>query len=273
MTHSFSYDSRTTKPAGLDELLALPEYTELLTNLVIRDLKVRYKRSVLGFLWTMLNPLLMMIVFTVVFSTVFRFAVENFIVYFLSAYLIWTFFSQSTSAALVSIVGSADLIKKIYIPKAILVLATVISGLVNFAFALVPLALVLILTGDHITLSWLFLPISIILIAVFALGVSLLLSAVTVFFYDVAEMYQVVLAAWMYLTPIFYPLDIIPEGYRALIYLNPMYYLTECFRFPLYMGKVPPPNFIVNSGVAASLVLILGWWVFSKAIDRFAYHL
>jgi len=273
MSQESVYDSRDSKPAGLEELVVLRGYTDLLQNLVLRDLRVRYKRSVLGFLWTMLNPLLMMIVFTIVFSTVFRFAIDNFIVYFLSAYLLWTFFSQSTLAALTSIVGNADLIKKIYVPKSVFVLSNVVSGLINFLFALVPLTIVVVLTGPRIDRSWLILPVPVILTAVFALGVSLLVSAVVVFFYDVVEMYQVVLVAWMYLTPIFYPLDIIPHPFRKIIQLNPMYYLTECFRLPLHSGTLPPVTYLAYSSLAASLAFVIGWWVFSRATDRFAYYI
>jgi len=272
MTKTLAYDSHQTYIVGLDELLALLDYKELLKNLVARDLKVRYKRSVLGFFWTMLNPLLMMIVFTAVFSAFFRFSIANFVIYFLSAYLLWTFFAQSTVASMTSILRSGNLIKKIYVPKAIFVLATIISGLVNLLFAMVPLLVIMLMTQQRMGFSLLFLPVPVTLTALFTLGLSLLLSAVAVFFYDVIEMYQVVLTAWMYLTPIFYPIDIVPPQYRVFIWLNPLYYLIECFRTPIYNGVLPPTEYLVYGGLAAMTALIVGWWFFSRSVDRFAYY-
>jgi ABC-type polysaccharide/polyol phosphate export permease len=220
----------------------------------------------------MLNPLLMMIIFSVIFSTFFRFSMANFVIYFLSAYLPWNFFAQSTVASMTSVLRSASLIKKIYVPKAIFVLATVISGLVNLAFAIVPLLVILVVTRQRVELSLLFLPVSVILTTLFTLGLSLFLSAVAVFFYDVIEMYQVLLTAWMYLTPIFYPLEIVPSPYQALIQLNPMYNLTECFRTPIYAGILPSAAHLTYGGLAAMVAMIIGWWFFSKSADRFAYY-
>lgn len=273
MRRELAHNSHLEGLSAVNELLVLTNYTELLKNLVTRDLKVRYRRSVLGFIWTMLNPLLMMVIFSIVFSTLFRFAIDNFIAYFLPAYLAWNFFAQSTTAALRSIIGNAELIKKIYVPKLIFVVSTVISGLINLLFASVPLVVVLVITTEQqLNLSWLFLPISVIAITLFTLGISLLLSAVAVFFYDVVEIYQVVLTAWMYLTPIFYPVNIVPHPYRILIYVNPLYYLIECFRLPLYKGVFPSLAYVAYGGVAAGFALVLGWLVFSRAIDRFAYY-
>ena len=272
MTRALVYDSHQSHASSIGELLALLDYGELLKHLVARDLKVRYKRSVLGFLWTMLNPLLMMIVFTAVFSAFFRLSAENFVVYFLSAYLLWTFFSQSTVASMTSILRSGSLIKKIYIPKAIFVLATITSGLVNLLFAMVPLLLIMLVTQQRMGVALLFLPIPVTLTALFTLGISLLLSAVAVFFYDVIEMYQVILTAWMYLTPIFYPLDIIPPQYHVFIRLNPMYYLVECFRIPICNEALPPIEYLAYGGLAALAAVIIGWWFFSRSSDRFAYY-
>lgn len=272
MTSTLMYDSQQARIVALDELLELLGYKELLNNLVARDLKVRYKRSVLGFFWTMLNPLMMMIVFTAVFSGFFRFSVANFVIYFLSAYLPWTFFAQSTVASMTSILRSGSLIKKIYVPKAIFVLATITSGLVNLLFAMVPLLVIMLVTQQRVGFSLLFLPIPVILTALFTLGLSLLLSAVAVFFYDVIEMYQVILTAWMYLTPIFYPLNIVPPQYHVFIRLNPMYYLVECFRTPIFTGSLPPTEYLAYGGLAALAVLIVGWWFFSRSADRFAYY-
>ena len=272
MTQTREQTARRAHSPFIDELLALVQYRPLLKNLVERDLKVRYKRSVLGFFWTLLNPLLMMVVFSIVFSAFFRFSMEGFVIYFLSAYLLWTFFSQSTVASMTSILRSGSLIKKIYVPKAVFVVATIISGLVNLGLAMVPLLVILLVTDSQVGWALLFLPVPVALTALFTLGVSLLLSAVAVFFYDVIEIYQVLLTAWMYLTPIFYPLDIVPERYRVFIRLNPMFYLVETFRAPIHNGSLPSMQHVAYGGLAALVSLLLGWWFFSRSADRFAYY-
>lgn len=247
-------------------------YRTLLQTLVSRELKVRYKRSVLGVLWTMLNPLLMMIVFTIVFAHFLRFEIDHFPVYFLSAFLIWNFFSQTTSWATGCLLGNASLITKVYVPKAIFVLATVVGGLVNLLLSLVPLALIMIVLGHPLTSSIAFLPIPILLATLFSLGLSLLLAPLCLMFADIVPLYQVALTAWMYLTPIFYPLDIVPERYRILVEANPMTYLVEAFRAPIYAGTLPDTSVLLGAAVSAAVVLVGGTVVFDRYSDRIAYH-
>ena len=247
------------------------QYRTLLATLVSRDLKVRYKRSVLGVLWTMLNPLLMMIVFSVVFAKVFRFTFEHFTIYFLSAFILWNFVSQTTSWSTACLLGYAPLIRKIYVPKAIFILATVLSGLVNLLISLIPLAMIMAVVRHPIHASVLFLPLSILLATVFALGLSLLLAGVCIEFNDVVQIYQALLLAWMYLTPIVYPLDVVPEQYRWLIVANPLYPLIETFRAPIYAGVLPSGATVLRAAVWSLGVLIVGWWVFERRSDRIAY--
>jgi len=255
----------------LRSIRELFEYRALLRNLVTRDIKVRYKRSVLGVLWTMLNPLLMMIVFSIVFSSVFRFTFEHFTIYFLSAYVLWTFVSQTTSWSTACLLGHAALIRKIYMPKEVFVVATVLSGLVNLLISLVPLALIMLLVRHPIHASVLFLPVPILIAAVFSLGVSLLLAGVCIEFNDVVQIYQALLLAWMYLTPIVYPVEAIPLEYRWIIRINPMYYLVEAFRTPIFAGTLPAPRFVLAGAVWAVAALLAGWWVFERRADRIAY--
>jgi ABC-2 type transport system permease protein len=249
----------------------LLRYRTLLANLVSRDLKVRYKRSVLGVLWTMVNPLLMMVVFSIVFAHIFRFSIEHFTIYFLSAYLLWNFVAQTTSWSTACLLGNASLIRKIYVPKAIFVLATVLSGLINLVVSLVPLAALMLLVGHPMTPSLAFLPVAILVATVFAFGVSLLLAAICIEFNDVVQIYQVWLVAWMYLTPVIYPLDIVPERFTWIVKMNPMYYIVETFRRPVYEGVVPSAGMVVPAVLSAALVLVLGWWLFERRADRIAY--
>ncbi len=255
----------------LRSLRELYEYRALLWNLVARDLKVRYKRSVLGVLWTMLNPLLMMIVFSIVFANVFRFTFEHFTVYFLSAYLLWTFVSQTTSWSTACLLGHAALIRKIYMPKEIFVVATVLSGLVNLLISLVPLALIMLVIQHPIRLSVLFLPVPIAIAVVFALGISLLLAGVCIEFNDVVQIYQALLLAWMYLTPIVYPIEAVPAQYQWIILVNPMYYLVEAFRAPIFAGTLPAGSVVAASAAWALAAFVGGWWVFERRADRIAY--
>lgn len=247
------------------------QYRALLFNLVSRDLKVRYRRSVLGAVWTMLNPLLMMLVLTIVFAQVFRFTVKDFAIYFLSAFVLWNFFSQTTSWSTACLLGQAPLIRKVYVPKAIFIIATVLSGLVNLVVSLLPLAIIMLALGHALRPSLFFLPVPILLTAAFALGVSLLLAAVCIEFNDVVQIYQAVLLAWMYLTPVIYPVEAIPERFRWLIYINPMFPLVETFRAPIYAGVLPDAPFLVRSCLWAVVTLAAGWWLFERRADRIAY--
>ena len=255
----------------LRSIRELFEYRALLQNLVSRDLKVRYKRSVLGVLWTMLNPLLMMVVFSIVFASVFRFSVEHFTIYFLSAYVLWTFVSQTTSWSTACLLGHAALIRKIYMPKEIFVVATVLSGLVNLLISLVPLALIMLVVHHPIRPSVLFLPVPILIAVVFSLGVSLLLAGICIEFNDVVQIYQALLLAWMYLTPVVYPLEAVPAQYHWIIHANPMYYLVEAFRAPIYAGTLPASYVVARGAVWAMGVFVAGWWVFERRADRIAY--
>ncbi len=255
-----------------EDLTELIRYKDLLYNLVIRDLTVRYKRSVLGFFWSMLNPLLNTIVFTIVFSTIFRFEVKNFVIYFLSGYQLWNFFAQSTQVSSYCLLKNGTLFKKIYIPKPIFVVSTVLSNMVNLGFALIPLFILLPILGKGFHLSLLFVPIAILFVVMFSIGISFVLSATAVFFNDILDMYQIVIMPWMYLTPIVYPIDIIPKKYLPLIKLNPMYYIVECFRLPIYLGELPNLQTVCLALFVSVATLVIGYVVFSKLSDTFVYY-
>lgn len=220
----------------------------------------------------MLNPIIMTAVYMIVFSTIFRFGTKDFVIYFLSAYLVWNFFSQATSTASKCIMGAGSLIKKICMAKMVLVLSVVISAVVNFGAALIPLFILIPILGKGLHLSMLFLIVPFLFIFLFTFGVSLILSSLTVFYLDVGEFYSVILMPWMFMTPIMYPMDIIPKEYLFLIKLNPMYYLIECFRMPIYEGRIPDISMIAISALISMVTLIIGYVVFTRNEDDFVYY-
>jgi ABC-2 type transport system permease protein len=266
------YDSSRRRLAIVEDAVELYQYRDLLRSLVQRDLTVRYKRSVLGFLWTMLNPLLTMIVMTIVFSTLFRFQIEHYPVYLLSGLLIWNFFSQSTLQAVDSLVWGGGLISKIYLPKSVFVVSAILVGLVNLLLALIPLVLIMLATGQSLTWALLFLPVPLVLTSFLALGVGLFVAAVAVFFADVSEIYRVGLMMVMYLTPIFYPASIVPERFAVFLRLNPIYYFVELFRVPIYQGQLPDLFVLMSASLIAISSLLIGWWFFTRKADEFAYR-
>ena len=269
---SLIYDSSRPRPAIVQEAVELYRYRDLLWSLVHRDLTIRYKRSTLGFLWTMLNPLLMMLVLTIVFSNLFRFQIAHYPVYLLSGTLLYGFFQWGTSQAIHSIIWGGDLMGKIYLPKTIFVAAAAIVSLVNLLLALVPLAIIMILNGCTFSFALLFLPIAIALTFIFALGIGLFVATLAVFFADIADMYSVALTILTYLTPIFYPIGVVPEKYRAFIYFNPMYYFVEIFRQPIHGGVLPDGALVLRAFLIAIGAFVLGWWFFTKKSDEFAYR-
>jgi homopolymeric O-antigen transport system permease protein len=253
-------------------MLSVYRYRDLVFALVARDLKVRYRRSSIGFLWTMLQPLLMMLVLEVVFSALFRFELTNYPVYALAGILFWNFFSQSIVASMNSLRGNAQLLQKLPVPKAVFPVATVLSGVINLGFAIVPLMGLLVVTHHPLRPALLFLPIAVALAALFTLGAGLLLSPLAVFFHDVTELIGVVLMLVMYLTPIFYPKEIVPERLRWIVRFNPVRSILEVFRDPIYQGEVPPwTHLSVCVGIAV-IAFALGAYVFRKSSDRIPFY-
>lgn len=269
------YDSARRGHPALEELREALRYRTLILQLVRRDVLTRYKRSVLGVAWTLLNPLGMTLVLTLAFSRIFRFGdLKSYPAYVLSGLLAWTFFSQTTTAAMVNLVWGGGLLNRIYLPRASFALAAVGTGLVNMLLATIPLLLVMLFTGMPLGISLVALPLPLLLLACFSLGIGLIISTVAVYFPDVAEMYQIVLTAWMYLTPIIYPEEILPESYRFWITrVNPMYYLIRLYRIPVYDGRFPTFIEILPALVIAILALLVGWWLFSSKSDEFSYRI
>jgi ABC-2 type transport system permease protein len=269
------YDSAQHRSHAIFELREALKYRYLLQELVRRDVTTRYKRSFLGIAWTMLNPLGMMLVWTIAFSNVFKSSsITGFAAYVLSGILVWNFFSQTTTASMVNLVWGGGLLNRIYIPRASFALAAIGTGMVNLVIGLIPLCIVMLFTGVPINISFIFVPIPMLLLAAFSLGMGLIISTAAVYFPDVAEMYQIVLLAWMFLTPIMYPPDILPLAYRyLLLHINPMYYLVQLFRIPVYYGRFPTLAEIIPGILISGVVLVFGWWFFSNKADEFAYRI
>ena len=250
----------------------LYRYRDLVLSLVARELKVRYRRSTIGFLWTMLQPLATMLVLTAVFSAIFRFDIDNYPVYALAGIMFWNFFSQSITSSMNSLKGNAALLTKIPVPKAVFPVATVISGVINLLFAMVPLLLIIIATGHPLRPALLFLPLAILLAGLFTLGAGLLLSPLAVFFYDTIEMVGVALTLLMYMTPVFYPMSIVPEPYLHAVRFNPIRSVLEVFRDPIYYGKIPPVTHLTVAVVITVALLVVGIVAFRRNSDRIPFY-
>jgi len=266
------YDSAQRRAKALEELRALWAYRGLVHELVVRDIKVRYKRSVLGIAWTMLAPLLNMVALTLVFSTILKQQITNYPVFFMTGAIFWTFFSQSTSSAASQTQDSNEIAKRIYIPRSVFVAAAVGVGLVNLALSIVPLVLILVVTGFPLYTTWAFLPVAVFIGTLFSAGVGFFLFAFASRFSDVREMYQVLVQTWFFLTPIVYHPAIVPPKFRFALWLNPLYYLVQTFRKPIYDGVLPSPA-LVGASLALSLVVfVTGWVYFANRAERFAFQ-
>ena len=256
-------------------LAGYTKYRFLLQELIGRDLKVKYRRSVLGVLWSVLNPLLMMLVITAVFSRVFKFEIENFPVYYLTGSLIFNFVVEATSNSLTSILNASSLIKKVYIPKYIFPLEKCLFAFVNMFFSMIAVCLIILILRFKISWTFILFPIPMLYALVFAIGLSLVLSALYVYFRDLMHLYGVFTTAWMYLTPIIYPESLIENmTFIKYIYkLNPMYHLVTCFRTVVMYRQVPSlEQNLICIGISL-LMLLIGLWLFRKLQDRFILHI
>lgn len=249
------------------------KFKPLLGELVARDIKIKYRRSVLGVLWTLLNPLCMMIVLSVVFSNLFRFDIENFPLYLLSGQVIFNFFSNSTTSAMSSIVSSASLIKKVYVPKYLFVLANIISSFINLLASFVALILVMLATRAELHWMVLLVPIPLILLVLFSLGMGLALAAITVKFRDVMHLYSVFITALMYLTPVIYPMSILPEWLSVIVKLNPITNFLTMFRDVMLNNTFFGWQSLIIAIIETALMLIFGLYVFYKNQDSFILNL
>jgi lipopolysaccharide transport system permease protein len=250
------------------------KFRELFFQLITRDIKLKYRRSVLGYFWSLLSPLLVIIVMILVFSQMFRFAVKNYPVYLVTGTLMFSFMQTSTSRAIGSIIDNAPLIKKTYVPKYIFTLASVTGELVNLAFALVALFIVILVTETRFTWYFPLALLPVIELYFFCIGLGLFLAQFAVFFRDIQHIWGVLTLAWMYLTPIFYPVDILAENLQFFVKsFNPMYYYLEFFRNCVMYDGIIRMQGLGYGAIAAALMLFLGGMSFHLNKNKFILYI
>lgn len=248
-------------------------YSFLVRQLVSRDFKRKYKRSVLGVLWSFLNPLLTMLVQYLVFNTLFKSSIDNFVVYLLSGIVLFNFFSEAVNLGLSSITDNTHLINKVYMPKAIYPLSRALSAGINLLIALIPLLGATVVSGLKITKAVLLLPIGLALLFVFSLGLGMLLATSMVYFRDTMFLWSVISVLWAYLTPTFYPITIVPKLFQTVFKLNPLYQFITFVRMILIDGIAPSPTVYAGCILSAVVMSVLGWKVFNKHQRQFVLHL
>ena len=248
-------------------------FRPLLGELMARDIKIKYRRSVLGVLWTLLNPLLMMVVLSVVYSNLFKFDIENFSLYLLSGQVMFNFYSDATTSSMNAILGSASLIKKIYVPKYLFVLSRVCSSVINFLAAFLAMILVMLALRVelHYTVFLSFVPV--VLLVIFSLGIGLILSAITVKFRDVMHLYSVFVTVIMYLTPVIYPMSILPDWLKIIVKANPLTNYLTMFRDVMLNNMIFSAGDVLIGIAEAIVALVLGLYIFYKNQDTFILNL
>ncbi len=258
----------------MEQMENFKHYLPLLEQLVIKDIKLKYRRSFLGYIWSVLNPLMIMGIMMLIFSNMFRFDIDNYPVYLIIGQTIFNFVSESTNQAMWSITGNAALMKKTYVPKYIFTLSRISSGFINMLFALGAMLIVFLICRVRFTLNMLFIPVILLQVYIFALGLGLFLAQGTVFFRDIQYIYSAFQTAWMYATPIFYPIDQLPFKLMWLIkHFNPLYaYITQ-FRTIVLEGIFPDVRLILYGTCMSMAMLGIGSWAFMKTQDKFILYI
>ena len=254
-------------------LKELYNYREMVYNLVKKDLRGRYKGSVLGFLWTFINPLFQLAVYTMVFSTIMRVNVDKFYMYLFIALIPWIFFTTSVLSGTISIIQNKDLIKKIYFPRIIIPISTVLATFMNMIFSMAVVILALFISGIGISYYILLLPIIMILEFFLVLGMVFLFSSLNVFFRDIEYILSIIMMIWFYMTPIVYTVEMIPEKYKTLFYLNPMTNIVIFYRDILFYKRMPSFGFMGGVFLYSLAMIVIGFFVFQKLQKNFVEEL
>ncbi|PWJ48376.1 ABC transporter permease [Faecalicatena contorta] len=248
-------------------------FQPLLYELVARDVKIKYRKSAMGVLWTLLNPLMMMVILSVVFSNLFRFDIENYSLYLLAGQIIFNFYNESTSGAMTAILGNASLIKKVYIPKYLFVVSRITSSGINILSSFCALILVMVFTKSELHWTMFLAVIPLAYLFVFSLGIGLILAALTVRFRDVMHLYSVFVTALMYLTPVIYSISMLPKWVQFIVKLNPLTGILTIFRNVVIYNTIPSIQSFLVSGVTVIVTLGAGMWIFYKQQDSFILNL
>ena len=257
----------------INELKELYDYRQMLVSIVRKDLRSRYKGSFLGFLWTFVNPLLQLVIYSIVFPYLLRNNQENYPMFLFVALLPWIFFSSSLQSSTGSIVAGANLVKKIYFPRMILPLSVVCTNLMNYIYGLIIVFPALILTGVNLTLNILWLPFILLITFIFTLGLSLILSAFYVRFRDLEHIVGILVMVWFYLTPIVFNIDIFPTNIANIISYNPMVAIINGFRDILLYGQTPDWASLSYAFLIGLIILFIGIFTFRKFEKTFAEEL
>ena len=255
-------------------MINLKKYSFLLQQLVSRDFKVKYKRSVLGIVWSLLYPILTMIVMAIVFSNVFKFSTPNvnYLAYLLSGLVMFNYFSEASNLSMSSVVANFGLLNKIYIPKYIFPLSKCLFVGINFLLTLIPLYIVLLATGTGVNWYHIFLPYAYLCLFMFTLGMGFILSSVSVFLRDMFYIYGIIVMMWTYLTPIMYDINMISANLQPWLKLNPLYHYINFAREIILYGRIPQPFTWITCLVSSVAVLLIGVIVFKKTQDKFIYY-
>jgi ABC-type polysaccharide/polyol phosphate export permease len=249
------------------------KYRFLLIQLVKRDIQVKYRSSVLGIFWSFLEPLLTMILMTIIFSFIFKRAIPNFPVYYLIGRVSYQLFAQGSMGAMKSIISNANIIKSVYVPKYLYAVSTVLSGFVTFLFSLIIVLAVMIVTHVQFTIYIIFASLPIILLLLLTIGIGLILATITVFFRDVEHLYGVVVTMLMYASAIFYPASIIPPNYQFILTINPIYGIISCIRTVILDGTLYDPFQLMYAAVFTIVTLVIGIAIFYKYQNKFVLNL
>ena len=250
----------------------LIKYEPLLEQLVIRDLKIKYRRSFLGYIWSLLNPLMMMGILTMVFSYMFRFDIPNYPLYLITGQVVFNFIAESTTAAMASIINNASLLKKVYVPKFIFPLSRIVSSFVTMLFSMVAVLIVMVFTGTSLKCTLFLLPIPMFFLFIFALGIGLILAALTVYFRDVFHLYGVFISLWSFVTPVFYPVSAVPDQVKYILLWNPLYYIVDYFRQIILYDTIPGFSDTVFCLALSVGPLLLGMFIFKKLQKNFLLY-
>ena len=258
----------------MNKLAEIYQYRTMIASLIQRDLRGRYKGSVLGFAWTFLNPLLQLVVYTVVFSTIMRAGIEDYYLFLFVALIPWLFFSNSLTGGASCIWTQKELVKKIYFPREVLPIAHVTSQLVNMLLSFIVVFAALLISGKGIRITVLPYLIPVILVEyLLSLGIAFISSSLTVFFRDLEHILAVVSMAWQFLTPVMYGVDMVPESLRPVFMMNPMTSVIMAYRDVLYYQNAPELSTLLTAIVLGFTCLVVGWFLFGRLERHFAEEL
>ena len=258
------------------------KYRFLMNQMISRDFKVKYKRSVLGVLWSVLYPVLMMSVMAIVFSNMFKVRVEgvNYLVYLMTGLVIFNYFSEATNSAMTSVITNYSLINKVYIPKYIFPLSKCLFVGINFILTLIPWFGIILLSNVGlgsvacpINVYFLLIPYAFICVFIFTIGMGFILSTIAVFLKDILYIYGIIITIWTYFTPLFYDIKMLPENLQTIFQLNPLYQFINFVRTIVLYGEVPSAFNFIMCAVYAAFSFLLGSYIFKKNQDKFIYYL